>query len=108
MDRKFCRPSGANCVAEASRLANFLIEYERRDGLDTALAIEQAERRWGFDPHTLYRLRYRSRELDDVKASTLEALRCAYETIYERQRKHELAEIEVTRTIESRRHDSLI
>ena len=108
MERKFSRPCAASCVAEASRLANVLIDHERRDGLDTALAIEAAERRWGFEHNTLYRLRYRARELDDVRASTLEALRWAYEQIYERQRQHELAEIEVARTIESRRHDSLI
>lgn len=96
------------CVAEAVRLANLLVEFERRGGADTQLAIEKAERRWGFDHHTLYRLRYRARELEDVKASTLEALRWAYEMAYERQRQSEMAELQVARTLEASREDSLI
>lgn len=108
MDQKFSRPTGANCVAEAARLANFLIEVERRSGVDTQLAIHQAERRWGFDQHTLYRLRYKARELEDVKASTLEALRWAYEQVYERQRQAEEVELEVAAMVELRRHDCLI
>lgn len=92
-------------MAEASRLANILIDIERRDGLDTAGAIERAERRWQFDHHTLYRLRYRARELDDVKASTLENLREAYEEIYERQRRRAEAELEIEREIERIPHN---
>lgn len=108
MDGTKSPPTGEKCVSEAVRLAHLLVEYERRGGLDTQLAIEAAERRWGFDHNTLYRLRYRARELDDVKASTLERLRWAWEHIYEKQRQSEMAEIEVARTIEQRRHDSLI
>ena len=108
MERKISRPTAQNCVDEAVSLAKLLIEFEKRGGLDTALAIDAAERRWGFDHNTLYRLRYRWRELEDVRASTLEALRWAYEQIFERQRERISTEIEVTRTIESRRHDSLI
>ena len=95
-------------MSEAVRLAHLLVEYERRGGLDTQLAIEAAERRWNFDHNTLYRLRYRARELEDVKASTLERLRWAWEHVYEKQRQAELAEIEVFRTLEARREDSLI
>lgn len=108
MDQKFPRPTGQNCVVEASRLANFLIDVEKRGGADIQLAIHLAERKWGFDPHTLYRLRYKHRELEDVKASTLEALRWAYEQVYEKQRHAEEVELEVAAIVESRRHDSLI
>jgi hypothetical protein len=96
-------------VGEAVRLANLLIEFERRGrGLDTQLAIEQAERRWGFEHNTLYRLRYRGRELEDIKASTLEGLRWAWEVAYEKQRQSEMADLEVARVIEQSRADSLI
>ena len=108
MDRKFSRPTAVNCVAEASRLANLLVEAERRDGLDCQLAIERAEQRWGFDHNTLYRLRYRIREIDDVKASTLEALRWAWELTFERQRQLEIAEIEAFRRLETHRDDSIL
>lgn len=108
MDGTKSPPTGEKCVTEAVRLAQILVDYEKRGGLDTQLAIEAAERRWGFDHNTLYRLRYRARELDDIKASTLERLRWAWEQIFEKQRRTAALEIEVTREIEQRRHDSLI
>lgn len=108
MDGTKSPPSGEKCVAEAVRLAHILVDYEKRGGLDTQLAIEAAERRWGFDHHTIYRLRYRARELEDIKASTLERLRWAWEVIYEKQRRAAALEIEIAREMEARRHDSLI
>lgn len=93
MDRKILPLSAAQCVEEASRLARFLIEYERRpDGLNMALAIEKAERRWHLPRNTLQRLRYKPGELSDVRASTLDSLRAAYEELYQRQRERMLAE----------------
>ena len=93
MDRKLKPLTAKQCVEEATRLARFLIEYERRlDGLKMALAIEKAERRWNLPPHTLRRLRYKPGELSDVRASTLDCLRCAYEELYQKQREHMLAE----------------
>ena len=93
MDRTLKPLTAKQCVEEATRLARFLIEYERRpDGLNMALAIETAERRWHLPPHTLQRLRYKPGELSDVRASTLDCLRCAYEELYQRQREHMLAE----------------
>ena len=93
MDRKILPLSAEQCVGEASRLARFLIEYERRhDGLNMALAIEKAERRWHLPRNTLQRLRYKPGELSDVRASTLDSLRCAYEELYQQQRERMLAE----------------
>ncbi len=93
MDRKIQPLTPKQCVEEAARLARFLIEYERRsDGLNMALSIERAERRWHLPPHTLQRLKYKPGELSDVRASTLDALRAAYEELYQRQRERMLAE----------------
>jgi len=93
VDRKIQPLTAKQCVEEAARLARFLIEYERRsDGLNMALSIEKAERRWHLPPHTLQRLKYKPGELSDVRASTLDALRAAYEELYQRQRERMLAE----------------
>lgn len=80
-------------IAEARTLATFLIEWERAHGLhDIENALHRAASRWGIDQGALRSIRYRWRELQDVKASLLERMREAYETIYERQRRK--AEIE--------------
>ena len=93
MDRKIQPLTAKQCVEEAARLARFLIEYERRpEALNVAQAIEQAERRWHLPRHTLQRLRYKPGELSDVRASTLDSLRAAYEELYQRQRERMLAE----------------
>jgi len=93
VDRKIQPLTPQQCVEEATRLARFLIEYERRpDGLNMALAIEKAERRWHLPPRTLQRLKYKPGELSDVRASTLDSLRAAYEELYQRQRERMLAE----------------
>lgn len=103
MDRKFQPLSPQQCVGEASRLARFLIEYERRpDGLNMAEAISRAENRWRFPRHTLQRLRYKPQELSDVRASTLDGLRCAYEELYEEQRRRIIAERELAEAMKSR------
>jgi len=93
VDRKFQPLTAKQYVEEASRLARFLIEYERRpEALNVAQAIEQAERRWHLPRNTLQRLRYKPGELSDVRASTLDSLRCAYEELYQQQRERMLAE----------------
>lgn len=80
-------------IAEARTLSAFLVEIERgKCGGDVDLAIHRTAMLWGIEEGAIKSLRYRWRELHDVKASLLERLREAYETIYERQRR--MAEIE--------------
>lgn len=80
-------------IAEARTLAGFLIEIERgKCGGDVDVAIHRTASKWGLEEGTLHSLRYRWRELHDVRASVLERLREAYEVIYERQCR--MAEIE--------------
>ena len=94
---------------EAARIARLLIEYERRpEAINMAEAIYRAETRWHFARHTLQRLRYKSRELDDVRASTLDGLRCAYEDIYEIQRERAAAELEIEQVVRRRHGDDLL
>lgn len=101
MGRKIIPLTPQQCVGEAARLARLLIEHERRpDAINMAEAIERAERRWQFPRHTLQRLRYRPDELSDVRASTLDGLRCAYEEIYDEQRRRMEAERELAQAME--------
>ncbi len=80
-------------IAEARTLAGFLIEIERgKCAGDVDVAIHRTSSKWGLEEGTLRSLRYRWRDLQDVRASVLERLREAYEVIYERQRR--MAEIE--------------
>lgn len=87
-------------IAEAKTLASFLIDWERGQGIhDIENAIHRASTRWGIDEGALKSLRYRWRELRDVKASLLERMREAYETIYERQRRQAIIERDIENTI---------
>lgn len=88
-------------IAEARNLSAFLVEVERgKCGGDVDLAIHRAASLYGFEESSLRSLRYRWRELQDVKASVLERLREAYEAVYERQRVQAQIEIEIERRIE--------
>ena len=87
-------------ITEARTLANFLIEIERgKIGGDVDVAMHRAAQRWGLEEGALRSLRYRYRELADVKASLLERLREIYELVYERQRRLAQIEIEIDRLI---------
>lgn len=88
--RQFSCPVAEELVAEAHTLANFLIEAE--GACNVALCIHRASCRYGIEPGALHSLRYRWRELHDVKASTLERLRAAYEHVYEKNRRIGIAE----------------
>ena len=80
-------------IEEAKILAAFLVEIERgKCGGDVDVAIHRASQRWAIEEGAIRSLRYRWRELHDIRASLLERLREAYEVTYERQRR--LAEIE--------------
>jgi hypothetical protein len=95
----YCSPA-TTVVTEAKTLADFLIEWERGQGTpDIENAIHRAATRWGIDDSALKSLRYRSRDLQDVKASLLERLREAYEDIYERQRRTQAVELEIEATL---------
>lgn len=86
--RKNPLPTPETVIAEARSLASFLVETERgKCGGDVDLAIHHAAALWGIEEGAVRSLRYRWREMHDVKASLLERLREAYETIYERQRR---------------------
>lgn len=75
-------------VGEARTLATFLVEAERgKCGGDVDVALHRAASRWGVEEGALRSLRYRWRDLRDVKASLLERLREAYEAVYERERR---------------------
>jgi hypothetical protein len=87
-------------IAEARRISAFLVETERgKCGGDVDLAIHRAASLYGFEESSLRSLRYRWRELQDVKASVLERLREAYESVYERQRQHAIIELEIEQRI---------
>lgn len=93
MVRKNTYPNADVVITEARTLARFLVEIERgKCGGDVDVAIHRTASRWGLEDGALRSLRYRWRELQDVRASVLERLREAYEVIYERQRR--MAEIE--------------
>jgi len=98
MRRNNCAQS---VISEAHFLANFLIEIERgKVGGDVDVAMHRAAQRWGLEEGALRSLRYRYRELADVKASLLERLREIYEVIYERQRRMAAMEREIEELVE--------
>jgi hypothetical protein len=82
-------------VNEARQLANLLVEEERGHvGGNVDLAIYRVSTRYGVDDSALRSLRYRWRQLKQVPAHVLEALREAYEDMYEAQRRklrHQIA-----------------
>lgn len=87
-------------IAEARTLSAYLVEIERgKCGGDVDLAIHRASMLWGIEEGAIKSLRYRWRELHDVKASLLERLREAYETVYERQCRQAEIEREIEATI---------
>ncbi len=87
-------------VAEAKALCDLLITWEQGQGThDIENAMHRASSRWGIDSSALKSLRYRWRDLQDVKASLLERLRVAYEEVYDRQRTAQAVEIEIEATI---------
>lgn len=90
--------AAAAIIDEARTLATFLVETERgRCGGDVDVALFRTASRWGLEEGALRSLRYRWRDLRDVKASLLEQLREAYETVYERQRRMVAVEQEIER-----------
>lgn len=92
----------ANIVGEARTLATFLVEVERGScGGDVDVALHRTASKWGVEEGALRSLRYRWRELQDVKGSILERLREAYETVYERQRRTLAFEREIELTVRS-------
>lgn len=98
MVRKNTCSTADSVIAEARTLAAFLIEVERgKCGGDVDVAIHRTSERWGIEEGALRSLRYRWRDLQDVRASVLEGLREAYEVIYERQRRQALIEQEIDR-----------
>lgn len=97
MRRNTC---SAAIIEEARRLSSFLVEIER--GLcsgDVDLSLHRVSERYGIEESALRSLRYRWRDLQDVRASVLERLREAYEEVYERQRRFAQIEIEIDRLI---------
>ena len=83
-------------IAEARNLANFLVEIERgKVSGDVDAALHRTAQRYGIEEGALRSLRYRYRELADVKASLLERLREAYEVVYDRQRRIAIIEREI-------------
>lgn len=98
MVRKNTHPNADVVITEARTLARFLIEIERgKCGGDVDLAIHRTASKWGLEEGTLRSLRYRWRELQDIRASVLERLREAYEVIYERQRRQAEIDREIDR-----------
>lgn len=91
--QQFPLPTAEAVVGEARRLANFLIDCEGCKNI--ALCIHRVGWRYGIDPGTLHSLRYRWRELHDVKATTLERLRAAYEHVHECGRRVEIIERDI-------------
>lgn len=101
MLRKNDLPAAAKVITEAKTLAAFLIEMERgKCGGDVDLAIHRVSMFCGIEEGALRSLRYRWRDLRDVKASLLERLREAYEAVYERQRRLAAIEHEIDRLTE--------
>ena len=87
-------------IGEARNIAAFLVELERgKCGGDVDLAIHRAASFYGIEESSFRTLRYRWRELQDVKASVLERLRDAYEAVYERQRQQAIIEREIEQRI---------
>lgn len=88
-------------ISEARTICAFLVEIERgKCGGDVDLAIHRAAQLYGIEESAIRSLRYRWRELQDVKGSVLERLREAYEAVYEKQRVQAQIEIEIERRIE--------
>lgn len=101
MVRKNTCSTADSVIAEARTLAAFLIETERgKCSGDVDVAIHRTAQRWGIEEGALRSLRYRWRDLQDVRASVLENLREAYEVIYERQRRMAILELEIDRLTE--------
>lgn len=71
------------------------------------MAIHRMAERYGFDEGQLRYLRYRWRELHDIRASVLERLREAYEAVYERQRRIALIEKDIEARLDAERQDDL-
>lgn len=95
-------------IAEARTISSFLVEIERgKCGGDVDLAIHRVAEKYGFEDGQLKFLRYRWRELQDVKASVLERLREAYETVYERQRRIAIIEKDIEARLDAERQDDL-
>lgn len=82
-----------NVVAEARNISGFLVEIERgKCGGDVDVAIHRVAAIYGVDEESVRSLRYRWRDMQDVKASLLERLREAYESVYEHQRRQAVHE----------------
>ncbi len=91
-----------NVIGEARTLAAFLIEIERgRCGGDVEVAIHRAAMIYGVEEGALRSLRYRWRDLHDIKASVLERLREAYEAVYERERRLHQVQQQIDATVAS-------
>lgn len=102
MVRKNDLQDAAKVIAEARTIAAFLTETERgKCGGDVDLAIHRVSMFCGIEEGALRSLRYRWRELRDIKASLLERLRESYEAIYERQRRMAMVEREIDRLSEN-------
>ena len=101
MVRKNTNEYVESVIAEARNIAAFLVEIERgKCGGDVDLAIYRAASLYGLEESSIRSLRYRWRELQDVKGSVLERLRDAYEGVYERQRVQAQIEGEISRRID--------
>lgn len=101
MVRQYSHPNAEIVITEARTLARFLIEIERgKCGGDVDVAIHRTASRWGLEEGAMRALRYRWRELQDIRASVLERLREAYEAVYERQRRRAEIEREIDRRIQ--------
>lgn len=90
--------NGANTIEEAVRISRFLVEREReecRGSVDRAM--HRASERWSIEYTAFHALRYRWRELSGVYAHVLDALREAYEAVYESERRKLEHEAEITR-----------
>lgn len=95
MRRKFSCPIATSVIHEAHDLARFLVEAEFCRCHDIELAIYHCATRYGIDEGALRSLRYRWRELADVRASILERLRMAFEDVYADRREIEIARKEI-------------
>ena len=94
--RKSSCDTATNVIAEAKTLAAYLVETERaKCGGDVELALHRVASIYGIEEGALRSLRYRWRDLHDVKASMLERLREAFEAIYDRQRRTAIIEREI-------------
>jgi hypothetical protein len=72
-------------VELAAEYANRMIEHEARGSSDTEPAIHRIEARFGIGYWTLWRLRYRRRELKTIAADQFQRIRSAYLATCQRQ-----------------------